>query len=137
MGRVDWQTATSLGACGGAIFSLLPLWADLVEAHSERRNALRVGKPKPPFRDSFDLLGDLLVVIARTALGAISGAVFHTQLTDSATAGALAVGASAPLLLRQIGGIRAVSELLSGQTMTSDEQYPNLAASSQAAEEET
>lgn len=109
---MNWREAAELGACGGAIFSLYPPWTSLLNAHTARREALTAGKPLPRIRDYVDFLADGILIVVRALFGAIGGAVFHTQLTPSATAGAIAIGASAPLLLWRLGNIRSLSEPL-------------------------
>jgi hypothetical protein len=109
---VNWLEAAQLGACGGAIFALYAPWQSLLAVHRARRACLAKGEPLPRVRDRVDFLGDAVLLLMRTLFGAIAGAVFHSQLTASATAGAIAIGASAPLLLRQLGHVNALKGLL-------------------------
>jgi hypothetical protein len=90
------------------------------------------GKPLPAFRNYFDLVGDILLVMARAAFGAIGGVIFHTQLTGAATAGAIAVGASAPILLRQLGQIHAISDVLAGASQSLGSEPPDVTAGEDA-----
>ncbi|RJO77708.1 hypothetical protein D5S18_08230, partial [Nocardia panacis] len=57
----------------------------------------------------FDPRPDALAAATRLILGAAAGGLFHGQVTTMLAA--VAVGASAPALLGQMGAVRSVGEL--------------------------
>lgn len=107
---MNWLTVTSLGACGGAIVQLIDL-AGAAKAWQGARHRARVRhRTLPSLALYIDLPADSLVCLTRLMLGAFAGLLFHSQV-DSVPA-AVAVGASAPALFRQLGSFRKVSDAL-------------------------
>jgi hypothetical protein len=104
---VNWFTATTLGACGGAIVSLVAFCADIFAWQQARRTAREKRATKLPLLKNYiDLPADILALVTRIALGAAAGAIFHSEVTGLQAA--IAVGASAPVLLSQLGNARTV-----------------------------
>jgi hypothetical protein len=122
---MDWLTVTILGACGGAIVQVVALSADIQTWHHARRLALTSREQKPALIAYVDLPAEALVFLTRLALGALAGLLFHNQV--SGTTAAIAVGASAPALLRQFGAARSAAGLIS-----QDGTQPQHAASKEA-----
>ena len=101
---MDWLVVTALGACGGAIVQLIDLAVSAKEWQKARREArIRRESLMPKLAVYVDVPADSLVFLTRLALGAVAGFIFRGQI-DGATA-AVAVGASAPALLKQLGGL--------------------------------
>lgn len=108
---MDWPTVTLLGTCGGAIVQLIDL-AAAAKAWQEARHQARIKRRTslPSLALYIDVPADSLVFLTRLALGALAGLVFHGQV-DSFPA-AIAVGASAPALFRQLGSFRRVGDAI-------------------------
>ena len=103
---MDWLTAVSLGACGGAIVQALAFFSRL-QAWQEARLKARAPKRRsrvPLLTSYIDPLADILVLITRVGLGALAGGLLHAQVSGAYAA--VAIGAAAPALLRQVGGGR-------------------------------
>jgi hypothetical protein len=102
---MGWLAATALGACGGAIVAVISVWGDLLAWQKDRRDTL-VKDPTslPGLSKYIDPPADALVTLTRLLLGAMAGLVFRTEVTGSMAA--VAVGASAPALLSQLGSAR-------------------------------
>lgn len=112
---MDWQTVTLLGACGGAIATLIDL-ASAANSWRDARRRARISRARikrrpelPKFTDYIDLPADSLVLLTRVLLGAVAGLAFHNQV--SGIPAALAVGVSAPALLRQLGSFRRIDDV--------------------------
>lgn len=102
---MDWFAVTALGACGGAVVQAVDLAASVSQWRQARHDArLKHESLLPKLSAYVDMTADALVLLTRLVLGALAGLVFHGQI-DGATA-AVAVGASAPALLRQLGTLR-------------------------------
>src|SRR5690349_10586940 len=98
------MSAVMLGAAGGLIVELIVLFTSLTAWRQDRRQALlNQCRALPEIRRYVDPVPDSLVAITRVALGAVAGWVFHNQIIG--TAAAVTVGASAPMILWQIGTI--------------------------------
>lgn len=98
---MDWATATMLGMAGGLIVSVVGVWGDLITWQSACRYARSQGKRLPKLTDYTDPASDSAVGLARVVLGGLAGLLLHGQV--SGTISAIAIGASAPALLRQLG----------------------------------
>lgn len=106
---MDWQAVTLLGACGGAIATLIDLASAANAWRDARRRARIKRQPEPPrITDYVDAPADSLVFLTRILLGAVAGLAFHNQV--SGIPAALAVGVSAPALLRQLGSFRRIED---------------------------
>jgi hypothetical protein len=113
---MDGLVVAALGACGGAIVQLIDLAVSAKEWQKARHEALvKRASPMPKLAVYVDAPADSLVFLTRLALGAVAGFVFHGQV-DGATA-AVAVGASAPALLKQLGALRNLDEQTSEGTV--------------------
>jgi hypothetical protein len=66
----------------------------------------------PPLGKYIDAPSDALAALTRLSLGASAGWIFSPQLTGAFAA--VAVGASAPALLRQLGSARTIQAAISG-----------------------
>lgn len=121
---MDWLAITALGACGGAVVQVIDLAVCARDWRKARHEALLGRKtPLPKLAAYVDVPADSLVFLTRLALGAIAGFIFHAQVAGATAA--VAVGASAPALLRQLGGLRADEQSGDGtvlQTVTSKGQ---------------
>jgi hypothetical protein len=101
---VDVGMAIGLGAAGGAIAEAVDRWADLTD-WQRARHAARIGhEPVPAITKYIDLVADGLVALTRLAMGALVGWLFHNEV--SGVSAAIAVGATAPALLAQVGAAR-------------------------------
>ncbi|MFI6045325.1 hypothetical protein ACIA8C_27095 [Nocardia sp. NPDC051321] len=66
-------------------------------------------KVLPSWNRYFDPVPDAAAATVRLLLGAVAGGLFHGQVSTALAA--VAVGASAPTLLGQLGAARSVGEL--------------------------
>ncbi|MFJ9004090.1 hypothetical protein [Streptomyces canus] len=108
---MDWPTAIMCGALGGCVIEAIAFYGNVSAWQAERRELLarpREDRPLPTLRARIDIPADSLVLLTRLALGALAGALFHSQVIGMTAA--VAVGASAPGLLRQLGTTRTVQE---------------------------
>lgn len=105
---MDWLVVTMLGACGGAIVQLIDLAVAVKEWQKARREA-RVKRKHtlPKLTVYVDVPADSLVFLTRLALGAVAGFIFHGQIVGATAA--VAVGASAPALLKQLGALHSLN----------------------------
>jgi hypothetical protein len=110
---VDWLTATLLGSSGGAIVEFISMWGYLTAWQKDRHDARDNKRPLPTITTYIDPLADGMVALTRLCMGGVAGLLFHGQVTG--TMAAIAVGASAPALLRQIGTARGMRDLQAGQ----------------------
>ncbi|WP_406352095.1 hypothetical protein [Streptomyces sp. NBC_00658] len=110
---MDWPTAMVCGAIGGCLIEAIVFYGRVSEwrtARHEARARARRRKRLPSLREHVDLPADSLVALTRLALGGIAGGLFHSQVIGMMAA--VAVGASAPALLQQLGATRQVQEAL-------------------------
>ncbi|MCK2216905.1 hypothetical protein MF672_024380 [Actinomadura sp. ATCC 31491] len=106
-GVVDWMAAAGLGAVGGTIVEILYVWSSLTAWQQARRKARARRRARlPRLEEYLDPAADTLVAATRLALGAAAALLFRDQITG--TMAAIAVGASAPALLRQVGTLRTL-----------------------------
>ncbi|TYB52971.1 hypothetical protein FXF51_50240 [Nonomuraea sp. PA05] len=108
---MDALTAAGLGAVGGAVIEILYVWSSLTAWQQARRKARskRKGGKLPRLDEYLDPVADSLVAATRLALGAAACLLFKDQITG--TMAAIAVGASAPALLRQVGTLRSLRQI--------------------------
>lgn len=112
-----WQLGLVFGMAGGAIVELVALGGNLLQWRSDRATVRRANRrksakrqePLQSWREYIDLWPDLAVAVTRLVFGAIGGLIFHSQVTSPLAA--IAVGASAPALLRQFGSARNIDEI--------------------------
>jgi hypothetical protein len=110
---MDWRLAVVYGATGGIIVELINLWGNLISWQNARHAArVKSGDPLPNIGKYIDWPADTLVAITRVALGAAAGLLFHGQVTGATAA--VAVGASAPAVLAQLGTVRGFREVVRG-----------------------
>jgi hypothetical protein len=121
------------GALGGCVIEAIAFYGNVSAWQAERRELLarpQPDRPLPTLRARIDLPADSLVFLTRLALGAIAGALFHSQIIGMTAA--VAVGASAPGLLRQLGTTRPVQEAVQepqpGEPATTPQRQPAPAA---------
>lgn len=108
---MDWPAVTALGAVGGALVEVVNLYGRMTGWQSARHAARTHGKDELPGLSAYvDVPADSLVALTRLVLGAAAGLVFHTQISGAAAA--VAAGAAAPALLRQVGSSRSIAELV-------------------------
>jgi hypothetical protein len=111
---MNWLIAVGLGACGGAIVEGISAWGNVIAWQKARHQALASARPKLPSLTRYiDPVADGLVALTRLILGALAALLFHAQVTGSVAI--IAVGASAPALLRQLGTARSIAALSSSQ----------------------
>jgi len=105
---MGWLSITVLGACGGAVVQALVFTGNVQEWQYARRKARERRRRQLPRLTQFvDLPADTAVFATRLALGALAGFLFHSQVTGATAA--VAVGASAPALLRQLGTLQSAA----------------------------
>ncbi|MFX4294844.1 hypothetical protein [Streptomyces bohaiensis] len=107
-----WYLAMALGAVGGALTELLVLHSRIAAWRSARRGARERGEPLVPLARYTDPPADALAAASLVVLGAAAGLLFHNQVVGFAAA--IAVGVSAPALLRQLGTSAGVREAVQG-----------------------
>ncbi|MEU2036693.1 hypothetical protein [Nocardia amamiensis] len=107
---MDWRLAVMFGAAGGAIVEIISLWGNLATWQQARKVARQRRRRLPSWKLYFDPWPDALVALTRLFLGALAGLVFHGQVTGETAA--IAVGAAAPALLRQLGTMRNVRDIV-------------------------
>ena len=118
---MDWLLAMGYGAIGGAIVeavvSLRPGSGLERRTASGARAAAR--RPVPALTAYVDPLSDVAAGMTRILLGAVAGLLFHSEVTGAYAA--IAVGCSAPAVLRQLGSARLgpAFELTSGASAVS------------------
>ncbi|MEU6142463.1 hypothetical protein ABZ848_19080 [Streptomyces sp. NPDC047081] len=103
------------GALGGLVVEFLVFYGRIAAWQTARHRALEGRKPPDelPRLDKFvDPLSDLLAALTRLSLGAGAGCIFHPQLSGALAT--VAVGASAPTLLKQLGNARTLQALAGG-----------------------
>ncbi|GIE97732.1 hypothetical protein [Paractinoplanes rishiriensis] len=101
---MDWAVAAALGMVGGGLVEAVAVWGNLAAWQQARHEARRRGRRLPPLTRYLDPAADSLVAVTRLLLGATAAVVLHTQISGVLTA--IAVGASAPALLAQLGASR-------------------------------
>ncbi|SCL34857.1 hypothetical protein GA0070624_5101 [Micromonospora rhizosphaerae] len=111
---MDWAAAAALGMIGGGIVEVVAVWGNLAAWQKARHLARRRGRRLPPMIRYVDPAADTLVAVTRLVLGAAAALILHTQISGAVTA--IAVGASAPALLAQLGAARALSAPAEGDT---------------------
>jgi hypothetical protein len=109
---MDWPTAAALGAAGGAVVEAISAWENLTTWQKDRHHARTdPHRPLPKLTAGyFDPLADTLVALTRLILGAAAGVLLHMQVTGAVAA--IAVGAAAPALLRQLGTVPSMHAVL-------------------------
>ncbi|MFD0567979.1 hypothetical protein ACFQ0T_00120 [Kitasatospora gansuensis] len=101
---MNWVHAAGYGAVGGLLVELLVLNGRLQSWQAARRLAREGRRKLPTFRKYVDVPADLAAALSRVLLGALTGWLLHPQI--SGLYAAVAAGASAPALIRQMGSFR-------------------------------
>jgi len=101
---VDVGIAIALGAAGGAIAEAADRWGDLADWQRARHAARLNQEALPALTKYIDPVADALVALSRLAMGAFVGWLLHGEV--SGVSAAIAVGATAPALLAQVGAAR-------------------------------
>lgn len=114
---MDALEAVALGIAGGGIVETINIWSNLNAWQQNRREARHRGRELPGWILYFDPGPDIAVAVTRLLLGGLSGLIFHAQVTGQMAA--IAVGAAAPALLRQVGTSRE-SAIEPASTTTED-----------------
>ncbi|MFD8599068.1 hypothetical protein ACFV1L_29100 [Kitasatospora sp. NPDC059646] len=108
---MDWFHGTLYGAIGGALVEALVFNARVLAWQAARQRAREAKRRRlPPLRAYIDPTADLAAAVSRLLLGALAGWLLHSQITGLYAA--VAAGASAPALLRQLGSFRTVQEIV-------------------------
>jgi hypothetical protein len=117
---MDWQTATVSGMAGGAIIEAIAVWGNLAAWQRARHRARSRGRDLPKLTRYLDPAADGLVALTRLVLGGLAAFLLHAQISGMISA--IAVGASAPALLSQLGALQPART-------ASDEGLPESAGS--------
>ncbi|MEV6303235.1 hypothetical protein AB0M02_27750 [Actinoplanes sp. NPDC051861] len=100
---MDWGVAAALGMIGGGVVEVVAVWGNLAAWQKARHAARLRGRRLPAVTRYIDPAADTLVAITRLGLGAAAAVILHSQISGALTA--IAVGASAPALLAQLGAV--------------------------------
>jgi hypothetical protein len=109
---VDLTTAITFGAVGGSVIEAMVFYSHISAWQSARHRALTNRRSLPSLRRYVDPLSDALAALTRILLGAAAGWLFHSEITG--VYAAVAVGASAPALLRQMGAVKSLHDAVQG-----------------------
>ncbi|MER5449538.1 hypothetical protein ABT065_28530 [Streptomyces sp. NPDC002764] len=110
---MEWTTSITYGALGGLVVEIVVLYGRIAAWQTARHRALAGNKRRKqlPRLDKYvDPPSDALAAVTRLGLGAVAGWIFSPQLTGALAT--VAVGATAPALLRQLGSARTVQAVL-------------------------
>jgi hypothetical protein len=103
---MDWAVAAALGMIGGGVVEAVVLWGNIAAWQKARHAARLRGRRLPSVTRYVDPPADALAAVTRLVLGGAAALLLHDQISGAITA--IAVGASAPALLGQLGAARAV-----------------------------
>lgn len=106
---MEWTMSIAYGALGGLVVEILVFYRRIATWQAARHHALARNKRRkqlPRFGKYVDPPSDALAALTRLSLGAGAGWIFSPQLTGALAT--VAVGASAPALLRQLGTARSL-----------------------------
>jgi hypothetical protein len=107
---MHWQLVLVLGACGGAVLQVVTFSSKVQEWQRARQRALAARRRSlPRLRTFVDPPAFTLVALTRVVLGAIAAGAFQSEVRGPYAA--IAVGASAPALLRQLGNLRFIGHV--------------------------
>ncbi|WP_031069287.1 hypothetical protein [Streptomyces sp. NRRL WC-3742] len=116
---MDWAQAAGYGAVGGALVELVIVNGRLLAWQAARHRARDERKRRlPPLRHYIDPTADLAAALSRIALGALTGWLLHSQVTGLYAA--VAAGASAPALIRQLGTFGSVQDVVRGPVASAE-----------------
>ncbi|MFJ4676906.1 hypothetical protein [Kitasatospora sp. NPDC088783] len=112
---MDWAHAAGYGALGGLLIEAVTTFGHLIDWQEARRRARKAGRRKLPTITKFmDPIADALVAVSRVLLGAVVGWALHGQVVGAGAA--IAAGASAPALLRQLATSHRVRDMIAGRS---------------------
>ncbi|WP_052434311.1 hypothetical protein [Streptacidiphilus melanogenes] len=121
---MDWFHGAAYGAVGGALIEALVFNGRVLAWQAARRQARESRRRKlPPLRAYVDPPADVAAALSRVLLGAVVGWLLRSQITGLYAA--VAAGASAPALLRQLGSFRTVQEVVQGGAASPGERNPD------------
>ncbi|MFI6485945.1 hypothetical protein [Streptomyces sp. NPDC050564] len=103
------------GAMGGLVVEIVVFYGRIAAWQTARHRALARNKQRaqlPRLDKYIDPPSDVLAALTRLSLGAGAGWIFSPQLTGALAT--VAVGASAPALLRQLGSARTLQAVIGG-----------------------
>ncbi|MEV4559163.1 hypothetical protein AB0K51_19550 [Kitasatospora sp. NPDC049285] len=110
---MNWLAAAGYGAVGGALVELVVTNGRLLAWQAARHRAREHPRRRvPPLRNFIDPSADVAAALSRIALGALGGWLLHSQI--SGLYAAVAAGASAPALLRQLGTATSLQNIVGG-----------------------
>jgi hypothetical protein len=113
---VDWLLAMGYGAIGGMVVEVVVSSERILAWNNARHQAIRRTAGQPPALGAYvDPLSDLAAGVTRVLLGALAGWLFHPQVTGAYAA--IAVGCSAPTVLRQLGASSLATKLDMGESV--------------------
>jgi hypothetical protein len=111
---MDWIHGVGYGAIGGLLIEALVLNGRLLSWQSARHKAREKHRRKLPALGAYvDLPADLAAGFSRVLLGALVGWLLHSEITGLYAA--VAAGASAPAIIRQMGALRSVQGAVRGE----------------------
>lgn len=112
---MEWAMSITYGALGGLVVEIVVLYGRIAAWQTARHRALAGNKRRKqlPRLDKYvDPPSDMLAAVTRLSLGAVAGWIFSPQVTGALAT--VAVGATAPALLRQLGSARTVQAVFGG-----------------------
>ncbi|MGW3287480.1 hypothetical protein ACWDR3_22870 [Streptomyces sp. NPDC001002] len=112
---MEWSTSIAYGALGGLVVEIVVFYGRIATWQAARHRALARNRRReqlPRLKKYVDPASDTLAALTRVALGAGAGWLFAPQLTGALAT--VAVGASAPALLRQFGSARSLQAVIAG-----------------------
>ena len=108
--------AVGYGAAGGSLVEAVVFYGRIAAWQAARHMSMERNESRlPPLRRYVDPPADLAAASTRLLLGAGAGWLFHMQITGIYAA--IAVGASAPALLRQLGSSAVVRDAVEGKAI--------------------
>lgn len=117
---VSMWAAALFGGLGGsvrgflAIYHLIGTWQQL-----RRRDLVACqGGSRKRLADSLDWPAESIAMASQIVLGAVAGLILSETHTVTGVAGAILAGAAAPAILGQLGQLRSVHDVVSGEPET-------------------
>ncbi len=107
---LTWIEAVAFGAGGGLIAEAVVTYGRLHAWQQARHTARATQAPLLPLGRFVDPFADSLAALMRVVFGGVAGWLLHTEVTGIYAA--VTVGASAPVLLAQIGRATTPAEAL-------------------------
>jgi hypothetical protein len=124
---VDGFHGAAYGAVGGALIEALVFNGRLLAWQAARQRARAAKRRKlPALRAYIDPPADLAAGVSRLLLGALAGWLLHPEITGLYAA--VAAGASAPALIRQLGSFRSIQDIVQGGPAEPGERNPQAPA---------